>query len=84
MFWSFFEYWDRSTSEYWQRTKYCNYCLKLNLYSVEDEFHVLLVCPLYSNLGHYVNKKTITKYFVYLKLYIKRFYKDTHYISVKV
>jgi len=62
--------------------RHCNYCLKSNIYSVE--FHMLLLYPLYSNLrtefyysdGYvdYVNKKTIMKYFVYLNLYITRFY----------
>ena len=30
--------------------RYCNYCLKSNIYSIEDELHMLLLCPLYSNL----------------------------------
>ena len=30
--------------------RHCNYCLKSNIYSVEDEFHMLLICALYSNL----------------------------------
>ena len=30
--------------------RHCNYCLKFNIYNIEDEFHMLLVCPLYSNL----------------------------------
>lgn len=30
--------------------RFCEFCLKSNVYSVEDEFHMLLVCLLYSNL----------------------------------
>ena len=30
--------------------RHCNYCLKSNIYSVEDEFDMLLICALYSNL----------------------------------
>jgi len=30
--------------------RHCNYCLKSNIYSIEDELHMLLLCPLYSNL----------------------------------
>ena len=30
--------------------KHCHYCLKSNIYSIEDELHMLLLCPLYSNL----------------------------------
>ena len=30
--------------------RYYNYCLKSNICSIEDELHMLLLCPLYSNL----------------------------------
>jgi hypothetical protein len=33
-----------------RENRFCKYCLNLNLHIVEDEFHFLLVCPLYQNL----------------------------------
>jgi hypothetical protein len=30
--------------------RFCKHCVSLNMYVVEDEKHMLLVCPLYSNL----------------------------------
>ena len=30
--------------------RFCPYCLSRNVYIVEDEFHMLLICPLYDEL----------------------------------
>ena len=30
--------------------RYCNFCLKRNVYVIEDEFHVVLVWPLYDEI----------------------------------
>ena len=30
--------------------RFCDLCLKINCYIVEDEFHFLLVCPMYHEL----------------------------------
>ena len=30
--------------------RHCYYCLKSTTYSVEDEFHMLVLCPLYPNV----------------------------------
>ena len=36
--------------------RFCPICLKHNIYTIEDEFHFLLLCPLYDNLrADYLN-----------------------------
>ena len=38
------------------------YCLKCNTHDIEDEYHFILICPLYSELRNtYVKKYYVTK-----------------------
>ena len=50
--------------------RFCKYCLNRNACIVEDEFHFLLICPLYSNvrdvyLNHLISNRAITDHLFY-------------------
>ena len=40
--------------------RYCKYCTHLNINVVEDEFHVVMICPLYAQL----RGQSLTRYTV--------------------
>ena len=49
--------------------RYCYFCLKRNVYVIEDEFHFVLVCPLYDELRHKYLMDIIGNQYITLNLF---------------
>ena len=35
-----------------RQVRFCKYCLNLGIHLVEEEHHVLLICPLFNDIRH--------------------------------